>query len=70
MLPVLLHLKDLFIMVYFTQHIMFGYQENISRHSKEYKQKQFEETEKTSGPNIAGMYELSDGNLKQLWFIC
>ena len=39
----------------FTQYIMFGYQENISRHSKGYKQKQFEETEKTSEPNIAEM---------------
>ena len=55
MLPVPLHLKNLFIIVYFTQYIMFGYQENMSRHSKGYKQKQFEETEKTSEPNIAGV---------------
>ena len=48
MLPVLPHLKDLVIIVSFTQHIMFGYQENISKHSKGYKQKQFEETEKAS----------------------
>ena len=34
---------------------MFGYQENISKHSKGYKQKQFEETEKASEPDMAGM---------------
>ena len=36
---------------------MFSYQEKVTRHIK--RQKQFEETEQASGPDIEGMLEFS-----------
>ena len=49
-------IKDLFP---FTQYIMSGYQEKITRHTKRQKT-QFEVTEQASEPNMAGMLELHD----------
>ena len=50
-------------MVLFTQYIMPGYKENITKHSKRW-QIQFEETEEASDPDMAGMSDLSDQECK------
>ena len=66
MLPLPPHLtttvtKGLFTAVPFTQYVMSGYQEKVTRHTKRQKI-QFEETEQASEPdsNMAVLLELPD----------
>lgn len=51
-------MKDLFTSVPLTQYIISGYQEKLQGMPKG--EKQFEETDQASEPDLAGMLELPD----------
>lgn len=57
--------KDLSAAIYFTHFIKSSYQKQIIIHTKRQKA-QFEEAAQAPEPNMAGIQELLDRNLKQL----